>query len=144
MTTIPFEFDIDTSNAAAALGLRVLLDDRVIYDTQHVKAADHVTLDISDEDGQHTAIFELYGKLPEHTKITDSGQIESDSLITVTNIQFDGIDVTELVHNLSRYHHDFNGTQPPAENRFYGSLGCNGQVHLKFETPIYLWLLENM
>ena len=42
------------------------------------------------------------------------------------------------------YTHDFNGTQPEIEDTFFGEMGCNGTVSLRFTTPIYLWLLENM
>ena len=42
------------------------------------------------------------------------------------------------------YTHDFNGTSKATENKFYGELGCNGTVSLKFSTPMYLWLLEHM
>jgi len=45
---------------------------------------------------------------------------------------------------LAQYQHDFNGTGNPTIDKFYGEMGCNGTVSLKFTTPIYLWLLENM
>mgnify|MGYP003352455181 CR=1 FL=1 len=42
------------------------------------------------------------------------------------------------------YRHDYNGTGQPTEDNFFGVLGCNGTVELRFTTPIYLWLLEHM
>jgi len=45
---------------------------------------------------------------------------------------------------LATYTHDFNGTKELTQEKFYGVMGCNGTVSLKFATPIYLWLLENM
>ena len=42
------------------------------------------------------------------------------------------------------YRHDYNGTTDPFDDEFYGEMGCNGTVSLKFTTPIYLWLLENL
>jgi hypothetical protein len=62
----------------------------------------------------------------------------------VSNIQFDGIDCQYLTTTLAQYQHDFNGTGNPTIDKFYGEMGCNGTVSLKFTTPIYLWLLENM
>jgi hypothetical protein len=46
--------------------------------------------------------------------------------------------------NKAVYTHDFNGSQPPVDDKFFGDLGCNGTVSLKFTAPTYLWLLENM
>ena len=42
------------------------------------------------------------------------------------------------------YSHDFNGTQSMVNDSFHGRAGCNGTMSLKFSTPMYLWLLENM
>ncbi len=86
----------------------------------------------------------MYGKLPEHTKINDAGEITQDALLSVANIQVDGIDISQISANLIEYHHDFNGGQDAIVDRFYGTMGCNGQLKLRFTTPIYLWLLENM
>jgi hypothetical protein len=45
----------------------------------------------------------------------------------------------------AEYHHDCNGTaQQVILDKFYREMGCNGTVSLKFTTPVYLWLLENM
>jgi len=74
----------------------------------------------------------------------------------VENFKIDDIDISSMLTNypnqlysdmpthIIQYCHDFNGTQPAVVDRFHGSLGCNGTVTLKFTTPIYLWLLENM
>jgi hypothetical protein len=86
----------------------------------------------------------MYGKLPQHTKILESGEIVEDSLLLINNIKIDGIDFDQLTQNWVEYHHDFNGTQSPTVNKFFNVMGCNGRATLKFTTPIYLWLLEIM
>ena len=144
MNLIPLEFDISTTDASCALGVRVMLDGTTLYDNTHLTGTYHFKHDISDEDGEHELSIEMYGKLLEHTKVTDTGEITQDALITVDNIQLDSIDTNQVVQNLIEYHHDFNGSQAPIVDRFYGSMGCNGAIKLKFVTPIYLWLLENM
>ena len=144
MNTIPLEFDIGTTDVGAALGIRVLVDNTVVYDNPHVTETYHVNQEISDEDGEHELLIEFYGKLPEHTKIDSDGNIVQDALITIKNIQLDGIDIDQISQDLFEYHHDFNGTQPPIADKFYGAFGCNGQLKLKVTSPIYLWLLENM
>ena len=144
MNTIPLEFDIANSNADSALGVRVVLDGVTLYDNSHLTQTHHVQHDISDEDAEHELMIEMYGKKPEHTKITETGDIVQDALITIGNVYLDSIDINQIVLNLAQYHHDFNGSQAPTVDRFFGSMGCNGQIRLKFTTPIYLWLLENM
>lgn len=144
MNTIPLKFDIGTTNADAALGVRVLVDGAAIYDNSHVTQPYHFSHEVSDEDGEHELTIELYGKQPEHTVVDDAGNITQDALITVSNIQLDGIDIEQQAHDIVEYHHDFNGSQAPIVDKFYGAMGCNGQLKLKFTTPIYLWLLENM
>ena len=144
MNTIQLEFDIGTNSADCALGARVLLDGTTVYDNPHVTQTHHFSHDISDEDAEHELLIELYGKLPEHTKITETGEITQDALLSIAGILLDGISIDQISTELIEYHHDFNGSRPAVADRFYGSMGCNGQLRLKFTTPIYLWLLENM
>ena len=76
--------------------------------------------------------------------IDSEGQITKDAMISISNISIDGIPMDQVITEVARYHHNFNGTQPEIQDKFYGNMGCNGQLKLKFTTPIYLWLLENM
>jgi len=146
MTTenILFSCQVQTTNKDIPLGLRVTLDQETLFENAHVTDAVQLEHEIPDVDGDHELIFELFGKLPEHTKITETGEITSDAILEINNITLDGIDLDQIVHSLAVYHHNFNGSQQPVNVKFYGRLGCNGTVTLKFSTPIYLWLLENM
>jgi hypothetical protein len=146
MTTenISFACQIQPTNNTIALGLRVVLDQVTIFENAHVTETVQLHHEMSDADGEHELTFELFGKTPDHTKITETGEIVSDALLAVNNISLDGIDLDQFVQSLAVYHHDFNGSQAPLNDQFYGTMGCNGTVSLKFTTPIYLWLLENM
>ena len=66
------------------------------------------------------------------------------SNIIVENIQFDGIEIGYNIMQLAVYTHDCNGSDNLNNYKFYGELGCNGTVELKFITPVYIWLLEHM
>lgn len=142
--TIFIKCDIATTNPAAALGVKVLLNQVVVYENSHVQDTINFSHEIDDADGEHELVFEMFGKLPEHTKIDSDGNIVEDSMLVLSNFVADEIDSTRIVFDHSEYHHDFNGSQPATIAKFYGNLGCNGQVRLKFITPIYIWLLENM
>jgi hypothetical protein len=86
----------------------------------------------------------MKNKIQEHTVVDSDGNIISDAMLTIANITFDDIKLGHLFTEQAVYHHDFNGTQDPIKDKFFGDMGCNGYVSLRFTTPIYLWLLENM
>lgn len=143
MQTAKLGFKISANEAV--LDLRVVLDGQVQWQGSPDTDAQKISMELNDADDEsHVLEFVLSGKTPEHTKITEQGEITSDVTVRIENIAFDDIDVTQIVSELAEYHHDFNGTQPFIIDHFYGEMGCNGTVRLEFTTPIYLWLLENM
>ena len=124
--TITFACQVQPTNSAVALGLRVVLDQATIFETAHVTETVQIKHEISDADGEHELTFELFGKLPEHTKITETGEIVSDALLEISNITLDDIDLDQIFQLLAAYRHDFNGSQTPADHKFYRHMGCNG------------------
>ena len=127
------------------LDLRIVLDGKVQWQGCPGTDVQDITVELEDADDEsHVLTFVLSGKLPEHTQITEQGEIISDVTVRIQDIAFDDIEIDQIVSELAEYHHDFNGTQPSIVDRFYGEMGCNGTVRLQFTTPIYLWLLENM
>ena len=141
---IPISFDISTTNESAEIGVRVRIDQQVIYENSHVTETYRFSHAILDDDGDHVLEIEMFGKLPKHTVLDEHDEIVSDAMLNITNIAFDEIDVTKIVMEKADYHHDFNGTQEPIVDKFFNDIGCNGRIVLKFTTPIYLWLLDNM
>ena len=137
-------FNIDSTDYSAELGVRVYYDTKLIHENSHVNKPYSVSHEISDQDGEHELVIELFGKQPKHTTINDAGEIIKDAMLIVKDMEFDGIDVSNVLSITGQYTHDFNGTQSPVTTRFYNNLGCNGTVTMKFTTPFYLWLLENM
>ena len=144
MSTVKFSCVLAAKDPAIPLGCEVWIDDNCVFDQDHVSEPIDVEHEISDDDGNHVLRITLKNKLPEHTKLDDQSNIVSDALLSVSKISFDGIDCSQIVQDLSVYHHNFNGTMPDTEDQFFGDMGCNGTVELKFVTPVYLWLLENM
>lgn len=126
------------------LGIEIWFDTEKLFDClvpMGVTKCAHV---VPCEDGPHTLQFCLKGKTSAHTKIGTQGEIVSDALINISDIYIDKIKLDQLVHKISRYTHDTNGTLPVSDHNFYGDMGCNGAVILDFYTPMYLWLLEAM
>lgn len=144
MDTINFCCTITPTTAAVPLGLEIWIDDQKLFDQAHVQEHHRFSTDISDNDGEHELRLVLKNKLSEHTLVDADNTIIGDARISVSNIEFDGIALNQLVSDLAEYQHNFNGTGSLTIDKFYGELGCNGTVSLKFTTPIYLWLLEHM
>jgi hypothetical protein len=142
--TAAVSVEIAPSDPACPLGTEVWIDQRLIFDTEHLSATKTVQFDVEEDDSEHELRVVLKNKLPAHTKIDADGNIEQDAVIMVGRFEFEDIDVNQVVQEQAVYHHDFNGTAAAVQARFYGSMGCNGTLSLKFSTPIYIWLLETM
>ena len=142
--TVSITFELNTSDANAQLGFEAWIDDTRFVDITHVQATQSITIDIPDVDGDHELRLVLKNKKEKHTCIDEQGTIVSDAILSVTDLAFDEIKLGHMITELATYTHNFNGTKEPVQDKFYSEIGCNGTVSLKFATPIYLWLLENM
>ena len=144
MDKITVSFDLTSSDYAAALGFELLLDDVVLLSIDHVTEPMPVSLEILDDEAEREFKFVMKNKTPEHTVVDDNGNIIKDAMLSIANVAFDGIELGHVFTEQSVYHHNFNGSRNAIKDKFYGDMGCNGYVSLRFATPIYLWLLENM
>jgi len=142
--TVTISCILNTTDASADLGFEAWVDDKKFVDIDHVKSEQKIQLEIPDADAEHELKFLLKNKTTEHTKIDKDGNIISDSMLTITDLSFEEIKLGHTATELATYSHDFNGTQQLTQHKFYGNLGCNGTVALKFTTPVYLWLLEHL
>lgn len=142
--TATFSCKIGTTDASAMLGMEIWLDDQQIFNTEHVDSTVECQTTFSDDDSQHELRFVMKNKTIDLTQVDQSGTILKDACLTISDVAFEGIDLGHMFIEQTSYTHDFNGTKPTITTDFYGSMGCNGTVNLKFTTPIYLWLLENM
>jgi hypothetical protein len=144
METVKFNCIVGSTDFTVPLGLEIWLDNHKFFDQDHIDQDYKIEHDIADDDGDHELRFVLKNKQSGHTQVDAEGNIVSDATVTISGVEFDGIDCQYLTTTLAQYRHDFNSTSKPIIDEFYGELGCNGTVTLKFSTPIYIWLLENM
>ena len=96
------------------------------------------------DDTAYTLEIVMSGKQSSHTVIDQDGKILQDRVIEISKVALDDLELSQVFVEQARYHHDFNGTQAATVDKFYGDMGCNGTVELKFSAPVYMWLLENM
>ena len=143
-TTFNISCEIDTTDASVPLDIAVFIDDQVIFDHCAVDGVIQLSHDMIEDEADHELRFVMKNKLPEHTQVDEQGDIVKDARIVIRNISFDEIPLGQIVIKKAEYTHNFNGSSETVVDKFYGEIGCNGAVSLKFSTPIYLWLLENM
>jgi hypothetical protein len=134
---------VGTTDPKSALGFEAWVDDRKFFDSEHVRDTQEISVEISDNDAEHELKFVLKNKTPEHTTVDKHGVIVSDAKLSITDLAFDEILLAQLVVDNATYTHNFNGSGAETQENFYGEMGCNGTVSLKFATPAYLWFLEN-
>jgi hypothetical protein len=137
--------DISSTDHSTPLGLEIWLDDSLVHDVVPTQEPVQFSVEVDDsQEAEHELKFVLKNKTNDHTQIDEQGNIVKDVVVNVNNVNFDGIELGQIVNDLATYTHDFNGTGATTVEKFYGTMGCNGTVSLKFTTPMYLWLLENM
>lgn len=145
MSTYQIACTVGTSDTTAELGLEIYLDNRVLFDCAHITHETlPLTFDLAEDEADHELRFVMKGKTADHTTVDADGNIEKDAVLTIGDLTFEEIALDQIVTDRSVYTHDFNGSQQQIQDKFYGVMGCNGTVSIKFSTPVYLWLLEVM
>jgi deoxyribodipyrimidine photolyase-like uncharacterized protein len=135
---------LDTTDPMAKLGFEAWIDNKKFHDTDHVAGHQQIFIEIPDDEAEHELRLIMKNKTAEHTRIDEAGNITVDARLKLTDMAFDEIQLGHMLVEQAVYTHDFNGTGKVTEDKFYGEMGCNGTVSLKFSTPMYLWLLEHM
>lgn len=128
------------------LEVKVIFDDSVLFLGRLDMYSANISYDFEDNLGdEHVLEVHLNGKLPSHTKVDKQGNIIQDRVIEIRDVYLDGMCIDEILQKNMIYEHDLNGSlSSTVQESFKGSMGCNGKSTLKFHSPIYLWLLENM
>lgn len=144
MSNVSISFSVSSTDPSVALGFEAWVDDHKFFDSDHIKNTEQIETQLSDAEGTHELRFILKNKTQDHTKLDDNGKIVSDACLVIDSVTFEEIALGHVFIEQTSYTHDFNGSSAIGTHRFFGQMGCNGTVSLKFTTPMYLWLLENL
>jgi len=120
----------------------VMIDDKEIFNNKiEEKITIKSTADL--DDGNHTIQLKLSGKTDEDTVIDDKNEsILKDVILNVHDIRFDDISVGKNLWSNSSYYPDLDRVLDSTKHHV--NLGLNGIWKFNFETPVYIWLLENL
>ena len=101
----------------------------------------------------YTLIIKRSGKGKNQTVINEKGDILKDQLLHIKTIEVDEIDIGALVYEgeyTPEYPEPWATQQRESGNDLKDSfknvtkMGFNGTWNFKFESPFYMWLLENL
>jgi hypothetical protein len=143
MEKIQIKFGVSNTDPESPLQLQVHMDNKLLGSLLITQPID-VVHDLELEDGDHELCLTLQGKITAHTVIDDQGKIIKDAMLQFSGVEMDDINIDSMLQKLAVYTHDFNGSGVSTQDSFFHAQGCNGTVSLKFTSPVYLWLLENM
>jgi len=111
--------------------------------------AEHTNIEFTADlakDSIHVLQIRLLNKTSQDT-VTESGVIVQDMLLNIHSIQVNRVDLGLLLWSHGRYWLDsprmLNGQITAYLDRCV-NLGWNGCYELKFATPFYHWLLDNL
>ena len=106
-----------------------------------------------EEEKEYDLIIKRTGKTKGQTVVNDKGDIIQDQLLKIKNITIDEIDIGGLVYEgvyTPEYPEPWASQQRAAGHELEKSfnkvtfMGHNGEWKLKFASPFYMWLLENL
>lgn len=140
-------FDVSASHDNSGIEITAQLDQQTPKTLLVSKTSQQVSFAIDDDQElEHSLTIAMTGKTLEHTKLDHNGNIVEDVMIYIKNetCMLDDINITSIFWDKATYRHNHNGTTDYSDHRFYSAMGCNGTVSMKFSTPIYSWLLDNL
>jgi hypothetical protein len=137
------EIDFSANKDCADIVLEVHCNNKKISEYQALAVKQTVCVELDEDPADHVLRLVMRGKNQTHTVFDDQDQITDDVFIVIDRLEFEELDMREIFcQGQLCYTHSFNQNQPAILDEFYGLIGCNGTVDIKFFTPIFLWLNE--
>jgi hypothetical protein len=126
----------------------ILVDDQVIKTGSADKLA-MIEFDLEIAEGPHSLKIRLENKEDTDTvQDSDNKTILKDLLLNIETLAIDNIDISNLRWSKSKYVLDTPAEVEPgvfkSEYTSCVNMGHNGSWVFDFESPFYIWLLENL
>ena len=144
METFDISFNLTSSDYDCGLGFEVFYNNKQILNIDHCRSSTMLAFTLSAEEGEQELKFIMKNKTMDHTTVDENNKIVNDACLNISNFTIDSAELGHTFLEQCKYHHDFNGTQDPVVDKFYGDMGCNGTLIFSFQSPVYLWLVMNM
>jgi len=135
----------------------ILLDDKSHFDGEIRGTQDKPNLIEFEaelnEDSEYTLVIRMHSKNNNQTVIDEKSHIVKDQLLHIKSVEIDEIDIGALVYEgiyTPNYPEPWATQQMQSGKDLKDSfknvtqMGWNGNWRLKFKSPFYMWLLENL
>ena len=126
--------------------VQVLINDKVQFD-KIMEHSDIINFKVElEEDQQHKLTIVYDNKSARHDVVLQDGLPIKDKRIEINRISFEDIDLDFFTLS-SQDSLSYTTTDPQGENTTgfdATKLSWNGSTILLFESPIYIWILENL
>lgn len=113
----------------------------------HSNEVEYSEFSVDLEEGSHVLKVRLENKSDRDVEKDGHGDIINDMLLNIDSIEIDGIDLGQLKWSASEFcadHEKIVNGEDMTVLKDCVNLGWNGAYTIKFDSPFYLWLLENL
>ena len=153
---LKFKLELFATFWDKAPNIEILVGNKVHFSDQIIGSEDEPTViqfEQQLESGKHDLEIKMSGKTDPQTVVNEKGEIVKDQLLHIKNIEIDEIDIGSLVFEgvyTPEYPKLWYGQQikagktPQESYKNVKIMGYNGSWKFGFESPFYMWLLENL
>jgi hypothetical protein len=155
--TLHFKIGLSGSSKIKHPKFKISVNDTVFVDAElknDVNQTEYFEFDVSVDVGNNNLIIELVNKSDSDTILDSNGTIVEDLLLNIDSIEIDDIDLGSLLWTSSEYRPNYpehykikmsqSGQNLNESIKNCVNLGWNGRWILPFDSPFYIWLLENL
>jgi hypothetical protein len=125
------------------LGIITKIDDRIINVDISGKQEITIKKKINLQNADHKLHIEVANKNESNTIVDENFNVVQDSLVTLTSIELNEIEVLPLIYHSSIQSFYINNQKDQILHKIV-ELGHNGTWEFCFKTPIYDWMLESL
>ena len=135
----------------------IYVNEKQFFDTKLSRMSnetEYFEFDAAVDEGDCFLTIELKNKTKHDTVLDIHGNIIEDLLLNIDSVEIDEIDLGSLLWTASDYRPDYpavhkakmqaQGIELAESVKNCVNLGWNGKWMLPFQSPFYIWLLENI
>jgi len=67
----------------------------------------------------------------------------SSTVVQISNIQIESINIEPVLQRIAQYHHNTNGYSDPLVSEYSNCIGFDGSLQFELETPVSNWFYKN-
>ena len=148
--SLKFKIGISGTGSPNSCQYRILLNDIVMIESESKAETVYHEFESTLTENQNSLIVELLDKSSKHVLKDDNENIIEDFLLNIHYIEIDEIDLGSLIWTHSKYYPKYPENYTNLEQKTQEvvtncvNLGWNGKWVLEFDSPFYIWLLENI